>query len=92
MQKLEFDLKCISDDDIESIKKIYTKYCDLLDSSSNHISFDYYETVHGSSGEYRENRWKNVRFLYYWNVIWRLLLKVCVVILPIVLYVICEVL
>lgn len=92
LQKLEFDLKCICDDDIESIKKIYTKYCNLLDSSSNHISFDYYETVHGSSGEYRDNKWKNVRYIYYWNVCWRLLLKAGVIMLPVVLYVICEVL
>lgn len=89
LQKLEFDLKCINDD-IESIKKIYTKYCDLLDSGINHISFDYYETVHGSSGEYREKRWKNVRFIYYWNAGWRWLLKGCVIILPVVLYLICE--
>lgn len=92
LQKLEFVLKSICDDDVEPIKKIYTKYCDLLESSSNHISFDYHETVHGSSGEYRENRWKNVRVIYYWNVCWRLLLKAGVIILPIVLYVICEVL
>ena len=92
LQKLEFDLKSICDDDVESIKRIYTKYCDLLESSSNHISYDYYTTVHGSSGEYRENRWKNVRVIYYWNVCWRLLLKAGVIILPVVLYVICEVL
>lgn len=91
LQKLEFDIKSICEDDIESIKKIYTKYCDLLESSSNHISFDYYKTVHGSSGEYRNNRWKNVRVVYYWNVCWRLLLKAGVIILPVVLYVICEV-
>ena len=48
------ELKSIDSDDVESIKKIYNRYCDLLDSSSNHISFDYYETVHGSSGEYRK--------------------------------------
>ncbi|MBD5464813.1 MAG: SLATT domain-containing protein [Lachnospiraceae bacterium] len=92
LQKLEFDLKCIDDGDIESIKTIYTKYCDLLDSSSNHISFDYYETIHGSSGEYKKKRWKNVRGMYYWSVGWRLLLKGCVIILPVALYVICEVL
>lgn len=91
LHKLEFDLKGICDDDVESIKKIYMKYCNLLESSSNHISFDYYETVHGSSGEYRKNRWKNVRIIYYWNVCWRLLLKLGVIILPVILYVICEV-
>lgn len=92
LQKLEFELKSISDDDIESIKRIYNRYCDLLDSSSNHISFDYYETVHGSSGEYRKNRWKTVRVKYFWNVVWRLFLKICVILLPLVLYLICGVL
>lgn len=42
LQKLEFDLKGINESDIGAIKQIYTKYCDLLDSSSNHIDFDYY--------------------------------------------------
>jgi hypothetical protein len=92
LQKLEFDLKGINDGDIKSIEKIYTEYCALLDSSSNHITFDYYETVRGSSGEYKEKRWKNVKVKYYWNVGWRLLLKGCVIILPVVLYMICEVL
>lgn len=90
LQKLEFDIKCIDEDDIEAIKKIYLKYCELLDSSSNHISFDYYEAVHGSIGVYREKRWKNIWVKYYWNVCWRVLLKLCVIALPVVLYVICE--
>jgi hypothetical protein len=61
------------------VRLLYNRYCDLLDSSSNHISFDYYETVHGSSGEYRNRKWKNVRCKYYYNVIWRVLLKICVI-------------
>ena len=92
LQKLEFDLKCIEESDMESFKTISMKYCDLLDLSNNHISFDYYETIHGSSGEYREKKWKNVRVMYYWNVSWRVLLKSSLVILPVVLYLVCEVL
>ena len=92
LQKLEIDMKFVEEGDKESIKTIYMKYCDLLDLSNNHISFDYYETVHGSSGEYREKRWKSVRGIYYWNVGWRVLLKGSIIILPIVLYMICEVL
>lgn len=53
LQKLEFELNNIDGDDVDLIKNIYNRYCDLLDSSSNHISFDYYETVHGSIGEYK---------------------------------------
>ena len=92
LQKLEFELKNIESDDVELFKNIYNRYCDLLDSSSNHISFDYYGTVHGSSGEYRNRKWKNVRCKYYYNVIWRVLLKICVILLPVVLYWICGVL
>lgn len=92
LQKLEFELKSIDSDDVELIKKIYNRYCDLLDSSNNHISFDYYETVHGSSGEYRNKKWKTVRCRYYCNVAWRLLLKICVILLPVALYLMCGVL
>ncbi len=92
LQKLEFNLKCINESDAETVKKVYIKYCNLLDSSSNHITFDYYEAVYGSTGEYRKRRWKNIRIKYYWNVFWRVLLKGCVIILPIVVYMICEVL
>lgn len=55
LQKLEFELNNIDGDDVDLIKNIYNRYCDLLDSSSNHISFDYYETVHGSIGEYKKD-------------------------------------
>ena len=92
LQKLEFELNIISCDDIESIKRISNKYCDLLDLSNNHISFDYYETVHGSSGEYRNKRWKKIRAIYYWNVSWRWSLKIFVILVPVVLYCICGVL
>ena len=92
LQKLEFELNNIDGDDVDLIKNIYNRYCDLLDSSSNHISFDYYETVHGSIGEYKSKKWRNVRCRYYYNVIWRFVLKICVIVLPVVLYWICGVL
>ena len=38
LQKLEFELNNIDGDDVDLIKNIYNRYCDLLDSSSNHIS------------------------------------------------------
>ena len=36
LQKLEFELNNIDGDDVDLIKNIYNRYCDLLDSSSNH--------------------------------------------------------
>ncbi len=89
LQKLEFELKNIESDDIEMIKNIYNRYCDLLASSSNHISYDYYKTVFDSTGEYRNKNWKNVWYKYYFNVIWRFFLKICVILLPVVLCWIC---
>lgn len=90
LQKLEFELKYIGNSN-EEIERIFTEYCDLLDSSSNHISFDYYKTVYHSSGEYKERRWiGGVKWLYWYNVIYRGLLKICVVLLPILLWYICR--
>lgn len=91
LQKLEFDFRSIDENDIGAIKEVYSKYCELLDSNSNHISFDYYKTVYDSSGTYREKRWKDVRVKFYWNVIWRDMLKLCVIALPVILYVVCGV-
>ena len=92
LQKLEFELKSIDSDDVESIKKICNRYCDLLDFSINHISFDYYEAVNGSSGEYRNKKWKSVRCRYYYNVAWRFLFKMLLILLPVVIYLLCGVL
>lgn len=92
LQKLEFELKSIDSDDVESIKKICNSYCDLLDFSINHISFDYYGAVHGSSGEYRNKKWKSVRCRYYYNVAWRFLFKMLLILLPVVIYWLCGVL
>jgi len=84
LQKLEFELE--GTEDIEKIKEIAKEYCDLMDSSSNHISFDYYETVHGSTGDYYDKNWKKVRVKYYFNQIWRLGVKILVLVLPVLIY------
>ena len=90
LQKLEFKLEGIEDNEVEKIKEIAIEYCNLMDSSSNHISFDYYETVHGSTGDYRDKNWKNVRVKYYFNQMWRWGLKFVVLVLPIVIYFACA--
>ena len=92
LQKLEFELEGIEDKDVEDMKKIAIEYCNLMDSSSNHISFDYFETIHGSKGDYHDKNWKNVRVKYYFNQIWRWSIKIVVLVLPIVLYFVCKVL
>lgn len=91
IHKLEFQTKHVKEDDEEQIREIENKYCQLLDLNNNHITYDYYRTVYGSSGEYRERYWKNVKGKYYFNVFWRAIIKIVLIILPIILYLLCGV-
>lgn len=92
LQRLEFQLDNVNNEDNEKIADIEEKYCDLLDSTSNHISYDYYCTVYSSRGDYRSQRWdKKTGKLFYFNNIWRFLLKLVIILFPIVLYLLCEV-
>lgn len=87
---LELDLNYMREDDEEKIKQIEKDYCNLLDSSSNHISFDYYCTVYGSNAAYKESRWKNVRLKFYFGKVWRAGVIVFVIVVPIALYIFCR--
>lgn len=89
IHKLESELKYVSEKDIEKILDIEKRYCDLLDSTSNHISYDYYQTVYASRGSYRDSRWKSVKYKYYFNLLWRFLIGMALVVLPFGLYIIC---
>lgn len=84
LQRLEFELSHeVSDEDISRIEQ---RYCTLLDNGENHISFDYYKTVAGSTGEYKESLWtKDIKRKYYWNLIWRKSIICICVILPFIL-------
>lgn len=93
LQRLEFRLEHIEDCNDKKIIEIEDEYCDLLDASSNHITFDYYCTVYGSSGDYRKKRWsKNIKIKFYWGKIWRSMIGLLLIVLPWILYKICEVL
>ncbi len=91
LHKLEFKLEHLTADNMNEIKEIEQEYCNLMDSGSNHISYDYYCTVFESRGEYRENRWKGVKAKYIWGTCWRILIKILIVILPFVLFGVCGV-
>lgn len=91
IHELEFQLGHLSGKEEDKIQDIEQKYCRLLDSSSNHIPYDYYRTVHESSRAYREQRWKDVRWKYYFQAFWRFAVKIILVILPAVLFCIYEV-
>ena len=86
LQKLEFRLSHIKTDEELCKSEIENEYCKLLDSTENHISFDYYKTVMESSGEYKKNRLTTgLKRKYILGVTWRFTIKLLIVILPIVL-------
>ncbi len=84
LYKLELELHGnVSSDRISEIEK---KYCDLLDSSCNHISYDYYLSVKNSKEDYKKNLWKSVRAKYYFEFMWRLIVKIMLIALPLFLF------
>lgn len=91
IQELEFRLKHINENEIEVINEIETKYCALLDSSSNHSTYDYYWTIYTSNNDYKMKKWKSIEWRFKVNVIWRFIAKFLLIILPLIIYFICEV-
>ena len=87
LQKLEFRLSHeIADEELKSIEN---EYCDLLASAENHIPFDYYKTIMESRGSFQTDHLsKTITRKYYWGCIWRILIKFCIVLLPLILAII----
>ena len=85
LHKLEMELEHVSEDDTQKFIEIEKSYCELLDTGENHISYDYYCTVYGSTGEFREVHWKVVRFKYVWGTFWRIVIKFMIIVLPFLL-------
>lgn len=91
IHELEFQIGHLNEEDEDELKNIEKKYCELLDSSSNHITYDYYYTVYRSNSDYKEKRWKNIRWRFYFGVLWRSVIKIVLIILPMFLYLLCGV-
>lgn len=91
LHKLETQLQHITANEDIKIMEIEKDYCDLLDSNENHIDYDYYCTVHGSTGDYKEKRWKQVKCKFFWGTMWRICVKFIIIVLPFILLLICEV-
>ena len=87
LHKLEMSL---NEEDAD-FKEIRMKYCDLMNSASNHIEYDYLRAIEDSKPEYRMNcNWetKRIRLLYERGK--RAVVKFTVVALPFVILWICE--
>ncbi|MBQ8951706.1 MAG: SLATT domain-containing protein [Eubacterium sp.] len=79
-------------DPAENIMKIREEYCKLLNSSSNHIDYDFLKAISNASADYKEKKdWKDKKKLYYWNCLWRGSVKFLVFIFPVFLLWACEV-
>ncbi|ENZ31079.1 hypothetical protein HMPREF1084_03137 [Clostridium butyricum 60E.3] len=87
LQRLEFRLNHINENDVDELKKIEDEYCNLMNSADNHINYDYYCTVYGSTGEYRNKRYNRKVIIGYWSgKAWRLVVVIALIILPVFLY------
>lgn len=91
LHKLEMQLEHVSEDDTQKLTEIEESYCELLDTGENHISYDYYCTIYGSTGEYRKAHWKDVQCKYVWGTFWRIVVKIMIIVFPFLLLGMCEV-
>lgn len=89
LQKLEFELEHLKEDEVDKISKIENRYCELMDSSSNHITYDYYMAVYRSKEEYKSPLWDNMKGNFWWNRSWRFCVKGILIVLPVALYIFC---
>lgn len=87
IQILEFRANHLNESDKEEIMKIEEEYCRLLNVAENHISFDYYCAVCHSKPDYKKGIWRGVKWKYYLNCIWRILLVFVLISLPIILFI-----
>lgn len=84
LYKLELELN--HDVDSNRLHEIENEYCELLDTSCNHINFDYYCAVHQANEIYRKDKWARVKSKYYFGFLWRVAVKVILVLLPVILF------
>ena len=78
--RLEMELKDSSSD----LKTIRNKYCELLNTSSNHTEYDYLKALSNASDDYKEKRgWEKKSLFYVLRWLWRLGLKIIFLLLPI---------
>ena len=88
LQKLEFKLKHVNIEESDKIVEIEKNYCDLMNTYSNHITYDYYRTIFNSNKTFKEkHNFKYISFMYFFGVLWRFILQVIIILLPILLYV-----
>lgn len=85
LQKIEFELQFLTVNNIEKVRDLQMQYCDLMNAYNNHISFDYYCAVAEFDKDDKEKTWNKIRKKYYWGRIWRVLVKIPIIVFPIVL-------
>lgn len=88
LYRLELSLtKGISE---EKFKEIQNQYCDAIEQCNNHKPFDYYKTILDSKPDFRKKYFTHtLLFKYYFNILWRMLIKLCLIALPILIIMLC---
>lgn len=87
IQKLEYELKHLTVEDTNEIRRIETQYCELMGKIDNHSSFDYYSTMSDYSSHVNwKSKWLCVRNIYYLDIIWIYFLRGMILLVPIILY------
>ena len=85
---MEFALSHINHTDVDKIEEIEKTYCNLMNTYNNHITFDYYTTISRANESIQTKKnWKGIKHIYYWEVLWRQVVKTSIIILPIILYI-----
>lgn len=90
LHKLELSITSeLNDSEILEIKN---EYCDLLNSTLNHIPYDYYSVFPSMSKEYRKSKPKDFSIRYYCGFLGRWVLKLIILLLPIAILILSGVL
>ncbi len=85
LQKIEFKLQFLTANNTAEVRELQMQYCDLMNANNNHISFDYYCAVAEFDKEDKNKIWNKIWKKYYWGRIWRVLVKIPIIVFPIVL-------
>lgn len=83
LQRLEIKLSVegLSDEEVEEIG---LQHCDLMEDGENHSPFDYIVAYYNSKIEYKlAHTCHHYKRKYWWGIIWRMIVKVTLLLLPV---------
>lgn len=85
LQLLEFKIEGLAEIQTDIFRNIQERYCELMVLGENHTSYDYNKAVYQYRGRDLKDRWKDIKCIFYWQCILRIIIKIIVIVFPIVL-------